>query len=196
MKRRDFITLFCGTAATWPLAAQARQADRIRRVGVLMYVTETDLDGQARLKAFVEGLKELGWEEGRNLRFDVRWGPDDPDRYPRQAAELVAMAPDVLVAPTSSTLAALERATRKIPIVFMGVIDPVGAGFVSSLAQPGGNATGFIAFEYTIGGKWLELLKESAPYVTRAAVLRDPSNAAGIGQFAAIQGGREELGSI
>jgi putative tryptophan/tyrosine transport system substrate-binding protein len=135
----------------------------------------------------LEKLKELGWAEGRNLRLDVRWGPDDPNRYPRQAAELVAMAPDVLVAPTSFTVAALQRATQSVPIVFMGVIDPVGADFVSSLAKPGGNTTGFIAFEYTIGGKWLELLKEIAPHVTRAAVLRDASNASGVGQFAAIQ---------
>jgi len=187
MRRRDFITLIGSAAAAWPLAAQGQQADRIRRVGVLMYVTETDLDGQARLKAFVEGLKELGWEEGRNLRLDIRWGSENPDRLSRHAAELVGMVPDVLIALTSSTLAALKRATQSIPIVFIGVIDPVGAGFVSSLAQPGGNATGFIAFEYTIGAKWLELLKEAAPHVTRAAVLRDPSNAAGIGQFAAIQ---------
>ena len=171
----------------WPLVARAQQSDRMRRIGVLMHVTENDPDGQARLTAFVERLKELGWSEGRNLRFDIRWGPNDPDRYPRQAAELAALAPDVIVAPTSFTLAPLQRATRSVPIVFMGVIDPVGAGFVSSLAKPGGNTTGFIAFEYTIGAKWLELLKEIAPHVTRAAVLRDPSNASGIGQFAAIQ---------
>jgi putative ABC transport system substrate-binding protein len=135
----------------------------------------------------VEGLKELGWIDGRNLHFDVRWGLDDPDRYARQAAELVALAPDVLIAPTSVTLAALLRATRRVPIVFVGVVDPVGAGFVSSLAKPGGNATGFIAYEYTIAAKWLELLKEIAPHVTRAAVLRDASIASGIGQFAVIQ---------
>jgi putative ABC transport system substrate-binding protein len=185
MKRRAFIAAL-GGAAVWPFVSRA-QADRVRRVSVLMHVTENDPDGQARLTAFVERLRELGWAEGRNLRFDIRWGPDDPNRYPRQAAELVALAPDVLVAPTSFTLAALQRATRSVPIVFMGVIDPVGAGFVSSLARPGGNTTGFIAFEYTIGAKWLELLKEIAPQVTRAAVLRDPSNASGIGQFAAIQ---------
>jgi putative ABC transport system substrate-binding protein len=152
-----------------------------------MHVTEKDQDGQARLAAFVGKLKELGWTEGRNLRLDIRWGPDDPTRYPRQAAELAAMAPDVLVAPTSFTLAALQRATRTVPIVFMGVIDPVGAGFVSSLAKPGGNTTGFVAFEYTIGGKWLGLLKEIAPQIDRVAVLRDSANASGVGQFAAIQ---------
>jgi putative tryptophan/tyrosine transport system substrate-binding protein len=186
MKRREFITLL-GGAASWPLAARAQQAETIRRVGVLMHVTEGDLDGQARLAVLVQRLKELHWAEGRNLRFDIRWGRDDPDRYPRQAAELVAMAPDVLVAPTSYTVAALQRATRSIPIVFVGVIDPVGAGFVSSLAKPGGNTTGFLAFEYTIGAKWLELLKDIAPHVSRAAVLRDPAIASGIGQFAAIQ---------
>ena len=186
MKRRAFIAAL-GGAAAWPVVARAQQTDRVRRIGVLMHVTENDPDGQARLTAFVERLKELGWSEGRNLRLDIRWGPNDPDRYPRQAAELVALTPDVLVAPTSFTLAPLQRATRSVPIVFMGVIDPVGAGFVSSLAKPGGNTTGFIAFEYTIGAKWLELLKEIAPHVTRAAVLRDPSNASGIGQFAAIQ---------
>jgi putative ABC transport system substrate-binding protein len=187
MRRRDFLGILGGAAATWPLTARAQQGERVRHVGVLMHVTENDPDGQARLTAFVEGLKELGWAEGHNVRFDIRWGPNDSDRYPRQAAELIAMAPDVLVAPTSFTLAPLQRATRSIPIVFMGVIDPVGAGFVTSLARPGGNATGFIAFEYTIGAKWLELLKEIAPHVTRAAVLRDPSIASGIGQFAAIQ---------
>lgn len=187
MKRRDVLTLLGGAAAAWPLKARAQQGERERRVGVLMHVAENDSDGQARLRALLERLKELGWAEGRNLRLDVRWGRDDPARYPRQAAELVALAPDVLVAPTSFTLAALQRATRTIPIVFVGVIDPVGAGFINSLARPGGNTTGFIAFEYTIGGKWLELLKDIAPRVTRAAVLRDTSNASGIGQFAAIQ---------
>jgi putative ABC transport system substrate-binding protein len=186
MNRRAFMTGL-GSAAAWPLLVRAQQSARARRIGVLMHVTEHDADGQARLNAFVERLKELGWIEGRNLRLDIRWGPDDPSRYPRQAAELVAAAPDVLVAPTSFTVAALQRATRSIPIVFMGVIDPVGADFVSSLAKPGGNTTGFIAFEYTIGAKWLELLKEIAPDVTRAAVLRDAANASGVGQFAAIQ---------
>jgi putative ABC transport system substrate-binding protein len=184
MRRREFIGLVGGAAAAWPLAARAQQAERIRHVGVLMHVTENNPDGQARLAALTESLKGRGWVEGRNLRIDIRWGPDDPDR---QAAELVALAPDVMVALTSFTLAPLLRATRSVPIVFVGVIDPVGAGFVSSLARPGGNATGFIAFEYTIGAKWLELLKEIAPHLTRAAVLRDPSIASGIGQFAAIQ---------
>lgn len=186
MQRRAFMTLF-GVAAASTLAARAQQREQMRRIGVLMHVAENDQDGRARLTVLVEALKELGWVEGRNLRLDVRWGPDDPARYSRQAAELVAMGPDVLVAPTSFTLAPLLRATRSVPIVFIAVIDPVGGGFVSSLGKPGGNATGFIAFEYTIAGKWLELLKEIAPQVTRAAVLRDPSTASGIGQFAAIQ---------
>jgi putative tryptophan/tyrosine transport system substrate-binding protein len=186
MKRREFITAL-GGAAAWPVVARAQRPERLRRVGVLMHVTETDPDGQARLTVLVQGLSKLGWVEGRNLHFDIRWGADDPSRYARQAAELIETAPDILVAPTSFTLAALQRSTQSVPIVFMGVIDPVGAGFVSSLARPGGNATGFIAFEYTIGAKWLELLKEIAPHVTRVAVLRDPSNASGIGQFAAIQ---------
>jgi putative ABC transport system substrate-binding protein len=155
MRRREFITLLGGAAAAWPMAASAQQPDRMPRIGVLMHVSESDPDGQARLTAFVESLKELGWVEGRNLRLEVRWGPNDPNRYPRQAAELVAMAPDALVAPTSFTLAPLQRATRSVPIVFMGVIDPVGAGIVTSLARPGGNTTGFVAFEYTIGAKWL-----------------------------------------
>lgn len=187
MRRRDFIKATVGSSLTWSLAARAQQPDRARRVGVLMHVAENVSDEQARLSPFVQEMKELGWVEGRNLHLDIRWGADDPGRYRRQAAELVALAPDVLVAPTSFTLAPLQRATRTIPIVFMGVIDPVGGGFVASLARPGGNTTGFVAFEYTIGAKWLELLKEIAPSVTRAAVLRDPSNASGIGQFAAIQ---------
>jgi len=187
MRRRDFIKVVTGSAIAWPFAARAQQTGRVRRVGVLMHVAKSVPDEQARLTPFVERMRELGWAEGRNLQLDVRWGADDPDRYPRQAAELVALAPDVLIAPTSFTLAPLQRATRSIPIVFMGVIDPVGGGFVSSLARPGGNTTGFVAFEYTIGAKWLELLKEVAPHVTRTAVLRDPSNASGIGQFAAIQ---------
>jgi putative tryptophan/tyrosine transport system substrate-binding protein len=187
MRRRDLMTLAGGALAAWSLTARAQQSERTRRIGVLMHVAENDRDGQARFTMLVEALKDLGWVEGRNLRFDVRWGPDDSDRYARQAADLIAMAPDVLVAPTSFTLAPLLKATRSVPIVFIGVIDPVGGGFVSSLGKPGGNATGFVAFEYTIAAKWLELLKEIAPRVTRAAVLRDPSTASGIGQFAAIQ---------
>jgi putative ABC transport system substrate-binding protein len=159
----------------------------MRRIGVLMNVGESNPDGQARFAAFLQGLQQLGWTDARNMRLDVRWGGDDADRIRRGAAELVALSPDVLLANTGPTVAALQRATSTVPIVFGSVIDPVGAGFVESMARPGGNTTGFIAFEYAIAAKWLELLKELAPSVTRAAVLRDPRLAAGIGQFAAIQ---------
>ncbi len=187
MKRREFITLLGGAAAAWPLAARAQQSDGRRRVGVLMNVGESDAQGRARLDAFVQRLKELGWSEGRNLRLDVRWGAGDAELFRRYANELLVLAPDVIVANASVTVAALQQVTRQVPIVFAGVIDPVGGGFVKSLARPGGNTTGFTIFEYAIGAKWLELLKEIAPSLTRAAVLRDPNLAAGIGQFAAIQ---------
>jgi putative ABC transport system substrate-binding protein len=186
MRRREFITLLGGAALARPPAARAQQAERVRRVGVLMAVAADDPEGQARQTAFMQGLQEMGWSDGRNIHLDVRWGAADRDRI-RYAAELVALAPDVILAISSPTVAALQQATRKVPIVFAGVIDPVGAGFVESMARPGGNTTGFIAFEYAIAAKWLELLKEIAPSVTRAAVLRDPTFAAGIGQFAAIQ---------
>ena len=187
MKRREFITLLGGAAAAWPLAARAKQSDGRRRVGVLMNVGESDAQGRARLDAFVQRLKELGWSEGRNLRLDVRWGAGDAELFRRYANELLVLAPDVIVANASVTVAALQQVTRQVPIVFAGVIDPVGGGFVKSLARPGGNTTGFTIFEYAIGAKWLELLKGIAPSLTRAAVLRDPNLAAGIGQFAAIQ---------
>ena len=186
MKRREFITLLSG-AATWPLAARAQQLQRMRRIGVLTNFAPNFQEGQERVKAFVQALQKLGWTEGGNVRIDVRWPADDPDRYRRYSEELVALAPDVILAGGSPSVAALQRVTRSVPIVFAGVIDPVGAGFVNSLARPGGNATGFLTFEYSISGKWLEVLKELAPNVTRAAVLRDPALAAGIGQFAAIQ---------
>jgi len=187
MRRREFITLFGGVAAAgWPLAARAQQGERVRRIGVLMYGAADDVEGQARLAAFTEALKQLGWSDGRNLRIDTRWATADDIR--RHAAELAALAPDVLVAGTgTATVAPLLQATRTVPIVFVTVIDPVGAGFVASLAQPGGNATGFTIFEYSMSGKWLEVLKEIAPRVTRAAVLRDPAVASGIGQFGAVQ---------
>jgi putative tryptophan/tyrosine transport system substrate-binding protein len=187
MRRREFITLLGGAAVTWPLAARAQQPGRMRHIGVLVSVGESDPEGQAQLTAFMQKLKEFGWAEGRNLRLNIRWGAGDGERYHRYAAELVALAPDVIVASSSPVVAALQQATRAVPIVFIGVIDPVGAGFVASLARPAGNATGFALFEYAIGAKWLQLLKEVAPHVTRAAVLRDPTTAAGIGQFAAIQ---------
>jgi putative ABC transport system substrate-binding protein len=182
MRRREFISLL-GAAAAWPVAARAQQAERMRRIGVLMYWTAEDAEGQARLAAFTQALKQLGWSD---LRIDTRWATADDVR--RHAAELVALTPDVLVAATgTATVAPLLQATRTVPIVFVTVIDPVGAGFVANLARPGGNATGFTIYEYGMSGKWLELLKEIAPGVTRAAVLRDPAVASGIGQFGAVQ---------
>jgi putative tryptophan/tyrosine transport system substrate-binding protein len=185
MRRREFITLI-GCAAAWPLAGRAQPGERIRRIGVLMYLPADDPEGQARFAALVQALTQLGWIEGRNLRIDTRWANADDIRS--HAMELAALAPDVLVAGTgTATAAPLLQATRTVPIVFVSVIDPVGAGFVASLAQPGGNATGFTIFEYSMSGKWLEVLKEIAPRVTRAAVLRDPAVASGIGQFGAVQ---------
>jgi putative ABC transport system substrate-binding protein len=192
MRRREFITLL-GGAAAWPLAARAQQAGGMRRIGVLMYWSADDAEGQARHAAFTQALKQLGWSDGRNLRIDSRWATAADIR--RHATELVALAPDVLVAATgTATTASLLEATRTVPIVFVTVIDPVGAGFVASLARPGGNATGFTNYEYGTSGKWLELLKEIAPRVTRAAVLRDPAIASGIGQFGAIQALAPSLG--
>jgi putative ABC transport system substrate-binding protein len=186
MKRRDFITLL-GGAAVWPIAARGQQPERMRRIGVLMTTAADDTEGQARLAAFVQGLERLGWTDGRNVRIDIRWSAGDADRIRRYAAELVALTPEVIQATGSASVAPLLQATRTVPIVFVIVPDPVGAGFVSSLARPGGNATGFSQFEFGISGKWLELLKQIAPGVTRAAVIRDPAISAGIGQFAAIQ---------
>ena len=192
MRRREFITLI-GGAAAWPLAARAQQPERMRRIGVLMYWTADDTEGQARLAAFTQALKQLGWSDGSNLRIDIRWATADDVR--RHAAELVALAPDVLVSGTgTATTVPLLESTRTVPIVFVAVIDPVGAGFVASLARPGGNATGFTMFEYGLSGKWLELLKQIVPSITRAAVLRDPAVASGIGQFAAVQAVAPSLG--
>jgi putative tryptophan/tyrosine transport system substrate-binding protein len=188
VKRREFITLLGGAAATWPMAAQAQQPERMRRIGVLMNLAADDTEAQARLAAFSQGLQELGWTVGRNVQIDYRWGAADPNHIPKGALELVALAPDVIMATSSPATAALLQATRTVPIVFVQVADPVGAGLVASLAQPGGNATGFSVFEYGISVKWLELLKEIAPRVTRAAILRDPTIAAGIGQMGAMQG--------
>jgi putative ABC transport system substrate-binding protein len=186
VRRREFITFIGGAAAAWPLAARAQQPERVRRIGVLMYLPADDAEGQARLAAFTQALTQLGWSDGHNLRIDTRYATADDIR--RHAAELAALAPDVLVAGTgTATVAPLLQATRTVPIVFAVVIDPVGAGFVDSLARPGGNATGFTVFEYSMSGKWLELLKEIAPNVTRVAVLRDPAIASGIGQFGAVQ---------
>ena len=184
MRRREFITLLGSAAAIGPLAARAQQLTR--RVGLLMSRIENDPDGQARVRAFVDALQQLGWTDNRNVRLDIRWAAKsvDSDKY---AAELVSLTPDVIFATGSMNLAAVQRMTHSVPIVFANVIDPVGAGFVASLARPGGNTTGFSAFEYSLSGKWLELIKELAPNVTRIGVLRDSSLAAGIGQYAVIQ---------
>jgi len=184
--RREFITLLGGAACAWPLAARA-QSERVRRVGMLIGQAADDADGKARLAAFVQGLQQLGWTDGRNVRIDTRWGGGDADRMRRYAAELVALAPDVILAGGTAAVGILLQATRTVPIVFASVADPVGAGYVDSVARPGGNATGFLLFEYGTSGKWLELLKEIAPGVTRVAVIRDAAIAAGIGQLAAIQ---------
>jgi putative ABC transport system substrate-binding protein len=186
MRRREFIGLV-GGAATWPIAARAQQGERVRRIGVLLSTHEGDRQRRAQLAAFVQRLTELGWAGGRNASLDVRWTAGNVDAARKYATELVALGPDVIVTDTSFDVAAVQQATRTVPIVFGGVIDPVGNGLVDSLARPGGNTTGFTAFEYAIAAKWIELLKEVAPRVTRAVVLRDPTTAAGIGQFAAIQ---------
>ena len=196
MNRRAFITLL-GGAAAWPLAARAQGRERMRRIGVLMTFAADDPESVARIGALTQGMQELGWAIGRNLRIDVRWTAGDNSLWPRVAAELIALAPDVLVAQGAGVLAALKQATHTIPIVFAAVTDPVGLGLVESLARPGGNATGFTLFEYGMTGKWLELLKQIAPRVTRVAVLRDSSIGAvgtGIAQLAAIQAVAPGLG--
>jgi putative ABC transport system substrate-binding protein len=183
MRRREFIT-FVGSAVAWPLAARAQKAEQVRRIGVLTTQSESSSEGRARVGALVQRLTELGWVEGRNARLEIRWGAGDAEGYSRYARELVALSPEVILTDASPSVAALRQATRTVPIVFVGVIDPVGAGLIKSLARPGGNITGFSAFEYAIAAKWLELLKEIAPNVTRVAVLRDSAIASGIGQFA------------
>ena len=187
MKRRQFITLLGGAAVTWPLAAHAQQGERVRRIGVLLPAASDDVEFQARVGAFLQGLQQSGWSIGRNLRIDTRWATANADDIRRHAAELVTLAPDVILAHGASTMRPLLQVTRSVPIVFPVAGDPVAAGFVDSLARPGGNATGFMTFEYNLSGKWLELLKEIAPGVTRAAVLRDPTVITGASQFAAIQ---------
>ena len=183
MRRREFITLLGGAAAAWPLAAFAQP---MRRIGVLVAVAD-DPESRGRITAFVQALQELGWTEGRDFRIDARWGGGDPDRFRRYAAELVALAPDVILVSGGSGMGPMLQATRTVPIVFVQVTDPVGAGYVQSLARPGGNATGFIPFEFGTSGKWLELLKEIAPGIRRVAVLRDAALAMGMGQLGAIQ---------
>ena len=193
MKRREFITLV-GGAAAWPLAAHAQQGERMRRVGVLNTLVADDAMGQARNGALLQGLQQAGWTIGRNVHVETRWAAGDADRLRTYAAELVALAPDVIVTAGNAGTAPLLQATRTVPIVFVIVPDPVGAGFVDSLARPGGNATGFTSFEYGLSAKWLELLKEIAPSVRRAGVLRDPGLASGPAQFAAIQSVAPSLG--
>jgi putative ABC transport system substrate-binding protein len=187
MRRRDFIAALGGAAAAWPLAARAQQGERVRRVGVLMNLAADDLEGQARQAAFLQGLQEVGWAVGRNLRIEIRWGNNDPDRIRRNVAELVATAPDVILAAASPVIAALQAATSTVPIVFAAVIDPIVAGFVASLNRPGGNTTGFSSIEHSISAKWLELLKDVVPRVKHVAVLFHPSNPSGQPQVSAIQ---------
>jgi len=187
MRRRAFIKLFCGSAAAWPLAARAQQSERLRRIGVLMPWPANDAEGQSRLTAFTKALPQLGWIDGQNIRIDYRFGDGKAETMRKYAAEFVVLAPDVILASSSGALAPLLEATRTIPIVFAGTADPVAAGYVENLARPGGNATGFTVYEYSIGGKWLELLKQVAPQVTRVAVLRESGIAAGPDLFGAIQ---------
>jgi len=190
--RREFITLL-GSAAAWPLAARGQQSDRVRRIGVLLPATADDSVFQARIAPFLQRLQQLGWTDDRNVRIDTRWATSNAADIRRHAAELVALAPDVILANGTPAVGPLLQATRTIPIVFASVIDPVGAGFVDSLARPGGNATGFLAFEYGISGKWLELLKQIVPGVTRVAVIRDAATS-GTGQFGAIQSVAPSMG--
>ena len=187
MRRRDFIALAGGAVAIAPFAARAQQRERMRLIGVLLPATADDAAMQARVGAFLQGLGQLGWTIDRNVRIDTRWATADAAEIRRHAAELAALAPDVILAHAATTVGPLLQATRTVPVVFPAVVDPVGAGFVESLARPGGNATGFMNFEYSVSGKWLELLKEIAPGLTRVAVLRNAATPSGPGQFAAIQ---------
>jgi putative tryptophan/tyrosine transport system substrate-binding protein len=188
IRRRQFITLLGGAAAAWPLVARAQQPrEPMRRIGVLLTGAADDPESLARVGAFLQGLQELGWTDGRNVRIEYRWGSADAERIRKSAAELVALAPDVIVVSGNSGMVPLQRATRTLPIVFVNASDPVGGGFAASLARPGGNVTGFASIEYGMSGKWLELLKQISPSVTRAAVIRDPSIPSGSGQLGAIQ---------
>ena len=194
MRRREFITFLGGAAAGWPFAARAQQPERLRRIGVLSPLAADDPQAQARLTAFLQGLAQLGWTVERNVRIDYRWSAGNDANTRKYAAELATLAPDVILTSGAAAVAPLLQATRSVPIVFVIVPDPVGAGFVDSLARPGGNATGFTAVEYGFSGKWLELLKQIAPAMTRAAVIRDPAITAGIGMFGAIQSAAPSLG--
>jgi ABC-type uncharacterized transport system substrate-binding protein len=194
MKRREFITLLGGAAAAWPFAARAQQPERMRRIGVLVSAVEGDPRGLESITAFAQGLAELGWTVGRNVRIEYRWGAGDLDRFRRYAAELIALSPDVVLASGGSIVGAFQQASRTVPIVFVTTVDPVGGGWVESLSRPGTNATGFASFEFSMSGKWLELLKEIAPGVKRVAVIRDPLVPAGSGGLAAIQTVAPSLG--
>jgi putative tryptophan/tyrosine transport system substrate-binding protein len=194
MRRRDFIKVIAGSAAaTWPLLARAQQGERARHIGVLITTPENEPNGQARFAAFLQGMQQLGWSDGRNLRIDIRWGGNDA-KIRKNAAELVALAPEVIVASGSASMGPLMQISGTVPIVFLIVPDPVGAGYVKSLARPGGNATGFLLFEYSIGGKWLDLLKQIAPEVNRVAVLRDTAISAGLGLYGAVQSAGSSFG--
>jgi len=194
LKRREFITLL-GGAATWPLAARAQQRERMRRIGVLVgNLAADDPEWQARGNAFVQGLQERGWSDGRNMRIEYRWGLGDPDRQRKYAAELVALAPDVVLAAGGAPVTALQQSSRSVPIVFANVLDPVGSGYVATLARPGGNVTGFASTEFGLSAKWLELLKQVAPRVARVAVVRNPGNPFEVAQFGAIQSVASSVG--
>jgi putative ABC transport system substrate-binding protein len=192
MRRRAFITLL-GGAVVWPMMTRAQQSEAVRRIGVLMNRTADDPQGQARLAAFQQRLQQLGWTDGGNVRIDTRWGADDVESERRYAAELVALAPDIVLASGTLSVTALQRVGSTMPIVFVGVTDPVGAGFVDSLARPGGNITGFMIYEYNLSGKWLELLKQISPNVARVVVIRNPENPVGIAVFSALRGAAQPL---
>ena len=194
MQRRDFIKVIASSAVAWPLAARAQQRERVRRVGILTPFPADDAEGQERLTAFAQALQQAGWTPGQNLRLDYRWGNGTAETMRKYAAELAALAPDVILASSSTSVSALLQVTHTVPIVFAAVADPVGAGYVESLAQPGGNATGFTALEYSFASKWLELVKEIAPRITRVAVLRDSAIASGPGQFGVLQAFAPSLG--
>jgi putative ABC transport system substrate-binding protein len=187
LKRREFITLLGGAAVAWPLAARAQQPDRMRRIGALLATAADDPEGKAQIAAFLQSLQQLGWTVGRNVQIDYRWGAVNADRVRSYSSELVALAPDIILAVGGTIVGALEQATRTVPIVFVNATDPVGRGLIESLARPGGNVTGFTPFEFGISAKWLELLKQIAPSVTQAAVIRDPTATGTVGQLGAIQ---------
>jgi len=194
MQRREFISLIGSVAVTWPLAALAQQGEQMRRIGVLMNRSESDPEGQARIAAFRQAFEQLGWKEGGNIRIDIRWGEDKMDLERKYAAELVALAPEVVLASGTMGVTAMQALSHTLPIVFAAVADPVGAGFVESMVRPGGNATGFMIYEYSLGGKFLQLLREIAPNLTRVAVLRDPNNPALLATFGAVRGAAQLLG--